>query len=142
MWLAEYPNYQITSKPNYNFFPSFNNIAIFQFNSTYIAGGLDGNIDLTGITDNGYSGTTTSDAGGTAVKPDSETPAIEAGQEASNTTKSEIKVGDTVKVNFSATNWATGQLIPSYVKGKPYVVSQASGNKVLLSGINSWITKS
>ena len=31
-------------------------IGIFQFTSTYVAGGLDGNIDLTGITDNGYNG--------------------------------------------------------------------------------------
>lgn len=29
--------------------------AIYQFTSTYVAGGLDGNVDLTGITDNGYS---------------------------------------------------------------------------------------
>lgn len=27
---------------------------IYQFTSTYVAGGLDGNMDLTGITDNGY----------------------------------------------------------------------------------------
>ena len=54
LWLAEYPDYNVRTVPNYNFFPSFNNVAIFQFTSTYAPGGLDGNIDLTGITDNGY----------------------------------------------------------------------------------------
>lgn len=54
LWLAEYPDYSVRRYPNYGFFPSFNNIAIFQFTSTYVAGGLDGDVDLTGITDNGY----------------------------------------------------------------------------------------
>lgn len=54
LWLAEYPDYSVRRYPNYGFFPSFNNVAIFQFTSTYIWGGLDGDIDLTGITDSGY----------------------------------------------------------------------------------------
>lgn len=54
LWLAEYPNYEVTTEPNYNYFPSFDNVQIFQFTSTYKAGGLDGNVDLTGVTDNGY----------------------------------------------------------------------------------------
>lgn len=54
LWLAEYPDYSIRRFPNYNYFPSFNNVQIFQFTSTYAAGGLDGDIDLTGVTDNGY----------------------------------------------------------------------------------------
>lgn len=54
LWLAEYPDYSVRRYPNYNFFPSFNNVAIFQFTSTYTWGGLDGDVDLTGITDNGY----------------------------------------------------------------------------------------
>ena len=54
LWLAEYPDYSVRRYPNYGFFPSFNNVAIFQFTSTYIWGGLDGDIDLTWITDNGY----------------------------------------------------------------------------------------
>ncbi|MCH1713181.1 LysM peptidoglycan-binding domain-containing protein [Lactococcus petauri] len=56
LWIAEYPNYEVTPTPNWNFFPSMDDIGIFQFTSTYVAGGLDGNIDLTGITDNGYNG--------------------------------------------------------------------------------------
>lgn len=54
LWLAEYPDYSVRRYPNYGFFPSFTNVAIFQFTSTYIWGGLDGDVDLTGITDNGY----------------------------------------------------------------------------------------
>ena len=54
LWLAEYPDYSVRRYPNYGFFPSFNNVAIFQFTSTYIWGGLDGDVDLTGITDSGY----------------------------------------------------------------------------------------
>lgn len=72
--LAEYPDYNVTQRPNYNFFPSFENIGIFQFTSTYIAGGLDGDVDLTGVTDNGYKN-------GNAQKPNTNTPAIDAGKQ-------------------------------------------------------------
>ncbi len=72
--LAEYPDYNITLRPNYNWFPSFENIGIFQFTSTYAAGGLDGDVDLTGITDNGYSN-------GNAQKPKSNTPAVDQGKQ-------------------------------------------------------------
>ncbi|GAB5053220.1 LysM peptidoglycan-binding domain-containing protein [Pediococcus ethanolidurans] len=142
LWLAEYPNYQVTKKPNYNFFPSYNNVQIFQFTSTYIAGGLDGDIDLTGITDNGYKGTTTSKAGGKVVKPKTTTPAIKAGKKANATPKSDIVKGDTVKVNLSAKKWATGQAIASFAKGVPYKVLQVSGKKVLLANVLSWANKS
>ncbi|PIO80762.1 endolysin [Pediococcus damnosus] len=54
LWLAEYPDYLVRTRPNYNCFPSMNGVAIFQFTSTYRAGGLDGNVDLTGITKSGY----------------------------------------------------------------------------------------
>ncbi|MBE8785373.1 LysM peptidoglycan-binding domain-containing protein [Enterococcus hirae] len=133
LWIAGYPSYNVTPEPLYNYFPSMDGVAIWQFTSTYIAGGLDGNVDLTGITDNGY---TNSD------KPQTETPAINAGEETSETPKSEIKVGDTVKVNFSAKNWATGEAIPQWVKGESYKVQQVAGNKFLLADILSWIDKS
>lgn len=74
LWMAEYPNYAVTPHPNYNYFPSWDNIGIFQFTSTYIAGGLDGNVDLSGITDNGY-------VNGNAQKPKTETPAVEQGKQ-------------------------------------------------------------
>nr|DAE25693.1 MAG TPA: Cpl 1 lysin [Siphoviridae sp. ctC6Q17] len=133
LWMAAYPNYAVTPTPNYNVFPSMDGVAIYQFTSTYIAGGLDGNIDLTGITDNGYTKNN---------NPKTETPAISQGQQADNTPKSDIDVGNQVKVKFSASAWATGQGIPSWVKGHTYSVAQTSGGRVLLSGINSWINKS
>lgn len=142
LWLAEYPDYQVRTSPDYNYFPSYKNIHLFQFTSTYKAGGLDGDVDLLGITQNGYGSNGKSDQGGTAVKPDSKTPAINNGQAANNTPKSDIVAGYTVKVNFGATKWANGASIPSWVKGQSYKVQQVSGNQVLLTGILSWINKS
>ena len=84
LWISAYPDYNVTPTPNWNMFPSLDGIGIYQFTSTYIAGGLDGNIDLTGITDNGYTG---------SDKPATDTPATDAGEEANDTPKSEIKVG-------------------------------------------------
>lgn len=132
LWMAAYPSYNVTPAPNYNVFPSMDGVAIYQFTSTYIAGGLDGNIDLTGITDNGYTKNN---------NPQTETPAINQGQQADNTPKSDIAVGNQVKVKFSAGSWATGEAIPSWVKNRTYSVAQVSGGRVLLSGINSWINK-
>jgi len=65
-------------------------------------------VNLTGITDNGYTG---------SDKPKTDTLAINAGEETSEKLKSEIKTGDTLKVNFSANQWATGETIPPWVKG-------------------------
>ena len=134
LWLAEYPNYQVTTEPNYNYFPSFKNVGIFQFTSTYVAGGLDGNIDLTGVTDNGYKH-------GNAEKPKTDTPAIDKGKQADDTSKKDIKVGDTVKVNFSASKWATGEDILPSVKGQSYKVLETSGDRLLLDGVYSWINR-
>lgn len=132
LWMAAYPDYNVTPTPNYNVFPSMDGVAIYQFTSTYIAGGLDGNVDLTGITDNGYT---------KGNNPETQTPAISQGQQADNTPKSDIAVGNQVKVKFGAGSWATGEAIPSWVKGRTYNVAQVSGNRVLLAGINSWINK-
>lgn len=136
LWIAAYPNYEVTPRPNYNYFPSMDGIAIFQFTSTYIAGGLDGNVDLTGITDNGYKN-------GQGTKPETSTPSVDAGKEAEKTPKKEIKPNDKVKVNFSAKNWATGEPIADFVKGNSYTVVETSKDKtkLLLSGVNSWINR-
>ena len=135
LWLAEYPDYNVTTKPNYNFFPSYDNIGIFQFTSTYVASGLDGDVDLTGITDNGYHN-------GDASKPITKPVAVKQGIVADRTSKQDISTGYTVKVNFSARKWASGQCIPSWVKGRMYPVVQTDGDKVLLGGIMSWIKRS
>lgn len=134
LWLAAYPDYNVTTKPNYSFFPSYGNVGIYQFTSTYAAGGLDGDVDLTGITDNGYKG-------GQASKPITKPQAVKQGIVADNTPKKDITAGYKVKVNFSARHWASGQSIPSWVKGRMYPVVQTNGNKVLLAGIMSWISR-
>ena len=134
LWLAQYPNYEVTPEPNYNYFPSFDNVQLFQFTASYIAGGLDGNVDLTGITDNGYKH-------GNPEKPNTDTPAIVAGKEADNTPKSDIAAGMTVKVNFSATHYATGETIPDFIKGVPHKVLEVDGDRVLLDDIYSWVSK-
>ncbi|WP_426423346.1 GH25 family lysozyme [Pediococcus acidilactici] len=56
LWIAGYPDYLVRSTPYWGVFPTMDGVAIWQFTSTYIQGGLDGNIDLTGITHNGYDG--------------------------------------------------------------------------------------
>ena len=133
LWLGEYPDYTVTPVPNYNYFPSWDNIQIFQFTSTYVAGGLDGNIDLSGVTDNGYKN-------GNPSKPATVTTAIDAGKEADKVKGSAKEVGMTVKVNFSANNYSTGEAIPDWVKGTAYQIIEKSGDKVLLDGIMSWLS--
>lgn len=132
LWIAAYPSYEVTPSPLYNYFPSMDGIAIWQFTSTYIAGGLDGNVDLTGITDSGYTDTN---------KPETDTPATDAGEEIEKIPNSDVKVGDTVKVKFSVDAWATGEAIPQWVKGNSYKVQEVTESRVLLEGILSWISK-
>ena len=132
LWIAAYPSYEVTPEPLYNYFPSMEGIAIWQFTSTYIAGGLDGNVDLTGITDNGYTDIN---------KPETDTPATDAGEEIEKTPNSDVKVGDTVKVKFNVDAWATGEAIPDWVKGNSYKVQEVTESRVLLEGILSWISK-
>lgn len=50
-----------------------------------------------------------------------------------------LKVGSKVGIKSSATNYATGQKIPSWVKGKTYTVQQLGSGKVLLKEIVSWV---
>lgn len=143
IWIAGYPHSYVTTTPDYSGFPSHKYVAIWQFTDYYKAGGLDGNVDLLGVTKKGYDGTSTaSNTGATKVVTNSTTTAIKQGQTANNTSKSEIKAGYNVKVNFSATKWANDSTIPSWVKGKSYTVQQVSGSKVLLKGILSWVDKS
>lgn len=90
LWLGEYPDYNVRRQPNFGYFPSFNNVGIFQFTSTYITGGLDGDVDLTGITDNGYKN-------GNPQKPKSQTPAVQQGKQIHQDTHNyTVKSGDTL----------------------------------------------
>lgn len=135
LWIAAYKDYNVTTVPDYAYFPSMDGVGMWQFTSCYRGGGLDGNVDLTNITQNGYHK-------GSATRPVSKPSAVKQGIKADNTPKADIKPGYTVKVNFSARKWASGQCIPSWVRGKAYRVQQVSGNKVLLAGIMSWINVS
>lgn len=49
------------------------------------------------------------------------------------------KVGDKVKVKNTATHYATGQVMASFVKGSTYEVTKVDGSKLLLSDIASWV---
>lgn len=55
LWIAAYPYSYAVTEPDMNYFPSMDGVAIWQFTDKYAhSGGLDGNIDLTGITKSGY----------------------------------------------------------------------------------------
>jgi N-acetylmuramoyl-L-alanine amidase len=56
-----------------------------------------------------------------------------------STQSSSISVGDKVKVKTTATHYATGQSMASFVKGSAYEVTKVDGNKLLLSDIVSWV---
>lgn len=105
LWLAEYPNYQVTSEPDYNYFPSFTNVQLFQFTSTYVSGGLDGNVDFTGITENGYKG-------GDAQKPKTTTPATTTGKQLHQDTHNyTVKSGDTLSAIASRYGMTVNALV-------------------------------
>ncbi|GBG95848.1 endolysin [Ligilactobacillus salitolerans] len=142
LWIASYATMSAAYSPNFAYFPSMDGIGMWQFTSAYAGKSLDGNVDLTGITKAGYKGYTNPKVGGKVAVPKTQTPAVKQGQQANKTPKSDIKAGYTVKVNYSAKKWANGANIPTWVKGKSYKVQQVSGNKVLLGGIMSWISKS
>ena len=57
------------------------------------------------------------------------------------TSVSGFKVGDQVRVKASATTYATGQTIASFVKYSTYEVMKINGNKLLLSKIVSWVNE-
>jgi len=135
LWIASYADMQVRTSPLWGYFPSMPGVAIWQFTSTAKPGGLDYNVDLLGITKNGYHH-------GNVEKPATKPEAVKDGIVADNTPKKDIKAGYTVKVNFGAKTWSTGQEIPAWVKGNSYEVIQTSGNKVLLGGIMSWIDRS
>ena len=55
-----------------------------------------------------------------------------------------IVVGSHVRVNNTATNWATGETIPAWVHGQTYTVGQIrnNNNELLLTDVISWIRRS
>lgn len=141
-WIAKYPTMNVTQTPDMRYAPIMNNMAAWQFTSMGRANGLDVSVDFLGIFKSGYNGTYKPATGGKVPTTNHPTQAVKQGQKANKTPKSAIKVGNTVKVNYSANRWSNGLGIPSWVKGHSYKVIQVSGNKVLLGGIMSWINKS
>lgn len=71
------------------------------------------------------------------IKPylDTSSNQSNSGPVASNT----FKVGDKVTVSKSATHYATGQAMASFVKGSTYTVQEVKSDRCLLSGIVSWV---
>lgn len=77
-WIAAYPDYNVRTEPYWGVFPSLPGISIYQFTSTYRAGGLDGNISLA---PNGHDITMSGYTNGNSQKPKTETPATEQGKQ-------------------------------------------------------------
>ncbi|CUU13455.1 endolysin (glycoside Hydrolase Family 25 protein) (plasmid) [Limosilactobacillus reuteri subsp. suis] len=77
-WIAAYPDYNVRTEPYWGVFPSLPGISIYQFTSTYRAGGLDGNISLA---PNGRDITMSGYTNGNSQKPKTETPATEQGKQ-------------------------------------------------------------
>ena len=78
------------------------------------------------------------ESGTTSLKSDSNTTSNPT-PSSTATVNSNCKVGDKVKVKTTATHYATGQSIKSFVKGSTYEVTKVDGNKLLLSNIVSWV---
>lgn len=105
LWLGEYKNYQVTTEPDYNYFPSFTNVQLFQFTSTYASGGLDGNVDFTGITENGYKN-------GNAQEPATKTAATTTGKQLHQDTHNyTVKSGDTLSAIASRYGMTVNALV-------------------------------
>lgn len=91
-WIAAYPDYNVRTEPYWGVFPSLPGISIYQFTSTYRAGGLDGNISLA---PNGRDITMSGYTNGNAQKPKTDTPATEQGKQIHKDTHNyTVKSGD------------------------------------------------
>lgn len=53
----------------------------------------------------------------------------------------DIAIGNKVKINPNATRYATGELIPSFVKSKQFTVENIKNDMALMSEIISWLYK-
>lgn len=62
---------------------------------------------------------------------------LNGSNQAETQSTSNISLGDKIKI--VGTKYATGELVPEWVKNNTYEVIQVSNNKVLLGGIMSWV---
>ena len=135
LWLAEYPNYQVTTEPNYNYFPSFTNVQLFQVTSTYASGGLDGNVDFTGITENGYKN-------GNAQQPKTTTPATTTGKQLHQDTHNyTVKNGDTLSAIASRYGMTVNALVTLNGIKNANLIYPGQALRVADSGAGSTVTK-
>lgn len=58
------------------------------------------------------------------------------------TTNVNFNIGDKVRIKKTAKTYATGQTIPSSIKGKTDTIQQRGSNRMLLKGIYSWVKTS
>lgn len=135
LWLGEYKDYQVTTEPDYNYFPSFNNVQIFQFTSTYVAGGLDGNVDFTGITENGYKN-------GNAQEPATKTVATTTGKQLHQDTHNyTVKSGDTLSAIASRYGMTVNSLVALNGIQNANLIYPGQVLRVADSGAGSTVTK-
>lgn len=133
--LAEYKDYEVTAEPDYNYFPSFDNVQIFQFTSTYVAGGLDGDVDFTGITENGYKG-------GNAQAPTTSTPATTTGKQLHQDTHNyTVKSGDTLSAIASRYGMTVNALVTLNGIQNANLIYPGQVLRVADSGAGSTVTK-
>ena len=64
---------------------------------------------------------------------------LSSGTTTVTTASEKYSVGDKVKVLASAKNYATGEIIKSFVKGSTYEIIRIKEDKLLLSKITSWV---
>ncbi|HEY5588906.1 MAG TPA: glycoside hydrolase family 25 protein [Candidatus Paceibacterota bacterium] len=125
LWLAEWGN-----SPTYK-----GNIGIWQYTNVGKVDGIIGNVDMD-IAYKDYSTTTiNSNIQPVVVQP----VVVKPIPQPVSTSSPTIAVGTKVKVNPTAQKYATGEDMASFVKGSVYTVSQTASDKVLLSGIMSWV---
>ena len=136
-WIAAYPDYNVRSEPYWGVFPSMPGVSIYQFTSTYRAGGLDGNISLApgghDITWNGY-------RQGDAQKPITNTPAVQQGKQLHQDTHTyTVRSGDSwwsIANSHGMSMYALAQLNGKTISSTIYpgqvlrVADSGDGNKV------------
>lgn len=133
--LAEYKDYKVTAEPDYNYFPSFDNVQLFQFTSTYVAGGLDGDVDFTGITENGYKG-------GNAQAPTTSTPATNTGKQLHQDTHNyTVKSGDTLSAIASHYGMTVNALVMLNGIKNANLIYPGQALRVADSGAGSTVTQ-
>ncbi|MBM7544878.1 GH25 family lysozyme [Periweissella beninensis] len=116
LWLASYPYKAVRNVPDFKYAPVVDGMAMWQFTSNYINGGLDGNVDLLGVTYNGYQSTnagtsnTNTNNGTSSVTP---TPTVTPGAatkpvpsaSSKTVTNNGLKKGQAVVVTANTDFW-------------------------------------